>query len=489
MVRSTSTWLLLAALGAAPFGYSAATSMSPPVRDVESRSPTVARRAVVLDGAIEVPVNPQPPRAASMSPLPPARRTPARTSASANEMTPVRLLLPVVGSDEAVAEPPTPPVPPGEIPAFPQAVEFAPSRAAVLPVTGPAGVPQLAEYTSCPRQGVACGDPCQCSFPTWNDERCLPWEVFAQGEYVGPARLAHLPEYRLRVDDVVEFVFRLTGEVTGRPYRINVGDTIRVESLTAENVDRDVLIQPDGTITLRQLGQVPAAGRTVDELRADLEERYSRWIRNPAITVTPLKFNTRLEELRATVDGRFGSGGQSRQARVTPEGTVQLPAIGSVPAQGLTLDELKAEIEYRYDQLVTGIEITPVLIERAPRFAYVVGEVPSPGRYVLEGPTTVLQAVALAGSWNIGAKLDHVVVLRRDDQWRLMATRLDLHDALFGREPCPPDEIWLRDSDVIIVPKRPIQWTGDLIEMFFTRGLYGVVPMQYSVNFSKLSSI
>jgi polysaccharide export outer membrane protein len=95
----------------------------------------------------------------------------------------------------------------------------------------------------------------------------------------------------------------------------------------------------------------------------------------------------------------------------------------------------------------------------------------------------------MAGSWNIGAQLQHVVVLRRDDNWQLMATRVDLHRAFFGKEPCPADEIWLRDSDIVIVPKRPIQWTGDLIEMFFTRGVYGVVPAIYTFQFAKLSTL
>ena len=41
---------------------------------------------------------------------------------------------------------------------------------------------------------------------------------------------------------------------------------------------------------------------------------------------------------------------------------MQLPAIGSVPAQGLTMSELKAEIEHRYTEFVHGIEVTPILV-------------------------------------------------------------------------------------------------------------------------------
>ena len=318
----------------------------------------------------------------------------------------------------------------------------------------------------------------------------ISWQMFAQGEYIGPPRLAHLPEYRLRVDDVLEFVYRLTGKADPRPYRFNIGDTLKIESLTAKELDREVLIQPDGTITLRQIGQVPAAGRTVEELRKDLDRRYQKLVLEPNMTVTPIELNTTLEELRSTVDRRAGAGGQSRQAKVDPEGTVQLPAIGSVPAHGLTLAELKREIEHRYSALVHGIEVTPILIQRAPRFVYVVGEVRNPGRFTLEGPTTSMQAIAMAGSWNVGAELEEVIIFRRDQNWRLMATKLNLRDAFYREDACPQDEIWLRDSDIVLVPKSTLLETDDFINLFFTRGIYGVVPFNTSVSFFKdLSTI
>ena len=41
---------------------------------------------------------------------------------------------------------------------------------------------------------------------------------------------------------------------------------------------------------------------------------------------------------------------------------------------------------------IEGFEVTPVLLTRAPRYVYVLGEVARPGRYDLQGPTTVMQA-------------------------------------------------------------------------------------------------
>ncbi|HEV3024481.1 MAG TPA: polysaccharide biosynthesis/export family protein, partial [Pirellulales bacterium] len=106
-----------------------------------------------------------------------------------------------------------------------------------------------------------CGLDCAggtCGQQGWNAARPIDWQRFAQGEYVGHSRSVHVESYLLRVYDELEFVFRLTRVETSRPYQLNVGDEIRVESFTDKLLDRDLTVQPDGTITLRLLGQVRA---------------------------------------------------------------------------------------------------------------------------------------------------------------------------------------------------------------------------------------
>jgi len=338
--------------------------------------------------------------------------------------------------------------------------------------------------------GVDCVTGGNCGELGWEAMRMIQWQSYAQGEYVGHAREAHVPEYRLRVDDLLSLVYRVTRDEISQPYELNVGDELTIDSVTDQTLNRSVIILPDGTITLKLLGQVRAAKKSVSQLQKEIEQLYTKYYPIPAVTVTPIKVNTQLEDLRATVDSRFGFGGQTRSAKVTPEGTIALPAIGSVWAQGLTLGELKREIDARYATEIQGIEVTPILEQRAPRYVFVVGEVKNGGRFTLEGPTTSLQAIALAGGWNVGANLRQIVVFRRADDWRLIATMLDLRGALYGHRPCPADEIWLNDSDIVVVPKSPVLVADDMINLLFTRGLYGVVPFQgVAVNFAKLATI
>ena len=319
--------------------------------------------------------------------------------------------------------------------------------------------------------------------------RAQVWGAYAQGEYVAHARTAHVTEYRIRVDDQLDTIYRLTREETSRPYRLNVGDEIRVESFSDATLNRELMVQPDGTITLRLLGQVHATGLTVSQLCDELEQRYLTYYKRPSITVTPLKVNTKLEDLRATVDRRAGVGGQSQAVKVTPEGTIALPAIGSVPAQGLTLSELQHELNERYREQVDGIEVIPELVQRAPRYVFVLGEVRTPGRFELTGPTTVIQAISMAGGWNVGGNLRQIVIFRRDDDWRLSAAMIDLQAALRGHQACPAGEIWLSDSDVILVPKRKILLADEIISLVFVRGLYGIVPISYAMNFGTMATL
>ena len=339
-----------------------------------------------------------------------------------------------------------------------------------------------------------------CGEVGWDARGCIPWQEFAQGEYVGMARTQHVPEYRMREGDVLSVYYRRTREELSRPYELQVGDRIRVESLTAgsgvavgtaemdasasgDSITRELVIGPDGTITLPLLGEVRATRRTIQSLREELEERYQEFFRRPAITVTPIAVNTKLEDLLNTVDSRAGTtGGLQIQVRVTPSGHIQLPGIGDVFVQGLTLAEAKQEIDARYDTTVPGVQVTLVLTERAKRFIFVLGEVGQPGRFELTGPTTAMQAIAMAGSWQIGANMRQVVVFRRGPDWRLMATMLDLRGAVYGRRPVPADDIWLNDSDIVLVPKTPIRQADEIIEQVFTRGLYSVVPIEVLWN-------
>ncbi len=96
------------------------------------------------------------------------------------------------------------------------------------------------------------------------------------------------------------------------------------------------------------------------------------------------------------------------------------------------------------------------------------------------GPTTVTGALALAqgtNGANVTGNRRKIVIFRRAEDWRLIATRVDLMGAYLGKVPTPADEIWLRDGDIIIVPPTPIKRFDDFVRQVFVDGVYGMFPL------------
>jgi len=163
---------------------------------------------------------------------------------------------------------------------------------------------------------------------------------------------------------------------------------------------------------------------------------------------------------------------------VQPDGFVALQIVGDIKLQGFTMEQVKASILEQASKRLKDPEITLVLKEFEKPYFVVGGEVTTPGRFEMRGKITAIQAIAMAGSWNIGGNLRQVIIFRRDDQWRLMATRVNVRPALYNSRKLEADDIWLRDSDIVIVPKSPLQVFDDYVQLIFTKGIYGIIPFQ-----------
>jgi len=296
-------------------------------------------------------------------------------------------------------------------------------------------------------------------------------------------------DYRLRVGDSVRFIFIDAPSQLQDSYRLMVGDEVAIESATDEKIrrgdlqlGRGLVIQPDGKLTVSLIGEVDAAGLTIPQLRHNLEVKYKSFIREPSIDVTPIKTNSLKTAILSSVDARAGAGGTNYIDTVHPDGTVRLPKLGSIPAQGMTLDEIKREVNLRYSRIVSGLEVESGISAEARHFAFITGEVALPNRYELLGPTSVTQAIALAGGHKLGANLRYIVIFRYAEDWRVVTTVVDLRGAILGRDPTPTDNIWLRDSDTVIVPQSGIKSMNNFVRQVFTEGIYGVFPFSYSIS-------
>lgn len=318
---------------------------------------------------------------------------------------------------------------------------------------------------------------------SWKDLHPYPFQPLAHGEFLGPIRIPATVDYQARVGDQIRFTYILSRDVLSDSYLLRPGDQLEISSLTDEtlkmgNLDlgKGALIQPDGMLHLKMIGAVRAAGLTIGQLRHNLEVAYKGQIITPAIDVIPVDTNTLLKDIYSAVDNTAGTGGHAVEQTVNADGTVRLPKLGAVRVWGMTFDEIKREINLRYRQIVPGLEVEPNIQQQAAHNVFVAGLVGQAGRFQLQGPTTVMGAVALAQGFAVGSNPRQIVVYRRAEDWRLIATRIDLNGMLLGKVPTPADDIWLRDGDIVIVPPTPITRANQFIQQWFTDGIYSVFP-------------
>ncbi|MBC8028078.1 MAG: polysaccharide export protein [Steroidobacteraceae bacterium] len=117
------------------------------------------------------------------------------------------------------------------------------------------------------------------------------------------------------------------------------------------------------------------------------------------------------DTLQVTV---FGEPDLSGTLKVTDSGTVVMPLIGTVPAAGLSVQDLQKKLTALLDaKAVKSPNVTVQINEYRPFF--ILGEVKNPGSYAYVPDMTVLTAVAIAGGYTFRAAQDSVSVTRRVD--------------------------------------------------------------------------
>jgi polysaccharide biosynthesis/export protein len=97
---------------------------------------------------------------------------------------------------------------------------------------------------------------------------------------------------------------------------------------------------------------------------------------------------------------------------VSENGSVDAPLIGSLPASGLTVDQLKAEITDKLSQgYLKDPKVGVTMVTYRPFF--IVGEVNHPGSYPCTARSRTVSAVALAGGYTYRANEDFAIIERR----------------------------------------------------------------------------
>ena len=74
-------------------------------------------------------------------------------------------------------------------------------------------------------------------------------------------------------------------QAAAEPYRLQPGDILQVSVWKETEMQAEVVVRPDGGISFALAGDLRAAGRSVEELRTDLEARLKSLIPDAVVTV------------------------------------------------------------------------------------------------------------------------------------------------------------------------------------------------------------
>ena len=141
----------------------------------------------------------------------------------------------------------------------------------------------------------------------------------------------------------------------------------------------------------------------------------------------------------------------SQTVTVQPDGYVALKELPDMRLQGRTVAQVKADLLDAYGQFVRDPVLTVTLKEFQGPYFIAGGDVNKPGRYDLRGPTTLTEALALAGGPIRGANLANVILFRRNAGEQLETKQINVRGMYAKRDLS--EDVVLRPGDMLFVPR------------------------------------
>jgi len=240
--------------------------------------------------------------------------------------------------------------------------------------------------------------------------------------------IGEVPAFGMTVAELQEDISKRYKEFIARTKYSRVfkgGDYFDLRFVYNPEMNIGVRIGADGHINLPMLGVVPAAGRTVEELREDLTGLYSKYIVKPDVAVL----------------------------------------VGVSPnAAPLDIATKKIHDDREF--------ITVALVKSAGQWVFVGGEVAGPKAVPFDGQLTILQAIMAGGGAKETADLSRVVVLRRgtfeQPEWILT----DLVSPEKGNSL--KNDVALKAGDMVLVPMSGIA----KLNLWVKQYIRDVLPIQ-----------
>ncbi|MBD3347922.1 MAG: hypothetical protein GF400_01850, partial [Candidatus Eisenbacteria bacterium] len=252
-------------------------------------------------------------------------------------------------------------------------------------------------------------------------------------------------------------------------YAIGPGDVLSVSVWRHPELDRNITVRSNGTVTFPPVGELTAAGLTPAEFSREIMQRLRDYTRETTqVTVSVAQFNSRAIYLTGQVaaPGRYSFESLPDLLQLLSQAGGPLPGadLSNVtivrPGPGgprvIEVDVaayMRGQTSKPLPALQPGdtVEISPLAMGGAMAgtgMVYVLGEVTSPGGYPASGGLDLLQLIAMAGGTTPEAELDDVAVVMDSGTSQVVAS-VDLERIV---EDGTAEPFRLSAGDRVVIP-------------------------------------
>ena len=138
-----------------------------------------------------------------------------------------------------------------------------------------------------------------------------------------------------------------------------------------------------------------------------------------------------------------------REVLVSPEGYISFPLVNHLLVRNKSPQYVQRELTEKLSEYIPDVNVNVSLRQVVGNRFYVIGQVNRPGDFLMSQKIDVLQALSMAGGTSKFAKLNDIVVLRRNGE-----TQKAIHFK-YGqveRGKMLEQNIVLQSGDVVLVP-------------------------------------
>ena len=146
------------------------------------------------------------------------------------------------------------------------------------------------------------------------------------------------------------------------PYTVEPGDTLLVSVWKEPELQRPVLVEPDGTFSFPLCGEIDAHDKTVGQLQQQIAQHLARFITDPVVTVSLQK----IAGNRVYVIGQVTKPGDFivnprvnvMQAISMAGGTTPFASLGSIKIIRRTNNGGQEALPFNYNDVIHGNDLS-----------------------------------------------------------------------------------------------------------------------------------